>query len=114
MQSWQASDALRSACDKSHNWITSRANKIKTFNSGYNKIRPKVLPKGLSTFKKEHCNGFDDNDEGDGFLKRRSRVHSVDVIDNDLRRQLKEQLKHNELIFDIGTVDLNGLDHCLD
>lgn len=110
-QSWQASEALKSACDKSHNWITSRANKIKTLKSGYNQIRPRILPKGLSTFKKEHCSGFDDNDESDNFLKQRSRIHSVDIVDSDLRKKFNERFINNsECIYSIGTMNLNGLD----
>lgn len=86
----QASDALRNACDKGQSWFTNRASKIKTLKNGYNKIRPKLFPKGLTTFKKEHCDKFDDVDEQDRFLKYRSRFHSVDVIDNKLRAEFNE------------------------
>lgn len=81
-------DALRSACDKGHNWIATRASKIRTLKKGYNKIRPKMLPKGLTEFKKEHCDTFDE-DCNDIFLKCNSWSNSA--IENDL------------------TTDLNGL-----
>lgn len=110
MQSWHATDALKTACDKGHNWFTSRANKFKTVKSGYNKIRPKMLPESLSTFKKEHCDGLDDNDDRASFLKSRSRIHSVDVIDNNLRLKFNEQYCVNsEIIHNIATMDINGL-----
>lgn len=77
MYSWTASDALKSACDKGHNWISTRANNYKSFKSGYNKIRPKLFPKGLSTFKKEHFR--DDNETTDRFLSNRARACSLDA-----------------------------------
>lgn len=77
MYSWTASDALKSACDKGHNWISTRANNYKSFKSGYNKIRPKLFPKGLSTFKKEHCR--DENETVDRFLSNRARACSLDA-----------------------------------
>lgn len=77
MHSWTASDALKSACDKGHNWISTRANNYKSFKSGYNKIRPKLFPKGLSTFKKEHCR--DENESVDRFLSNRARACSLDA-----------------------------------
>lgn len=95
-QSWQ------SACDKGHNWIT----KLKTAKSGYNKIRPRILPKGLSTFKKEHCAGFEDNEEGDNFFRSRERIHSVDIIDCRLREEMDEYLKNKKFS---RSMDLQGL-----
>lgn len=90
-QTWIASDALKVACDKGHNWITARANKFKVLKNGYNKIQPRMLPKGLTTFKREHCEGFDEDNERDNFLKGRNRIHSVDVIDNHFRAQFCNQ-----------------------
>ena len=52
-------ESLKSACNKGHNWINTEveklatfvgADKFKTVTNGYNKIRPKMLAKGLSTF----------------------------------------------------------------
>lgn len=106
MQSWYAGDALKSACDKGHNWITNHTNKIKTVKSGYNKIQPKVLSKGLSTFKQEHCDTGDDNDR---FLKQRSRIHSVDIIDDNLRLNFKQQsADENEFVEDFSSMGLHS------
>jgi hypothetical protein len=89
-QTWHASDALKVACDKGHNWIAGRASKFKTLKDGYSKIRPRMLPKGLKSFKQEHCEGFDEDNERDEFLKGRRRIHSVGVIDHHLRAQFEE------------------------
>lgn len=108
----QASGALKSACDKSHNWLTSRASKMKTLKSGYNKIRPKLFPKGLTTFKKEHCDKFDDVDEPDRFLKYRSRIHSVDVIDKKMREEFSEhydEFKKETNVDELAATSTNGL-----
>ncbi|CAO1373287.1 unnamed protein product [Diamesa tonsa] len=52
-------ESLKSACNKGHNWINTEVEKLATFvgadkfkptSNGYNKIRPKMLAKGLSTF----------------------------------------------------------------
>lgn len=105
-QSWYGSDAFKSACDI----ITSHANKFKPTKSGYNKMRPKILPKGLSTFRSENYNDYDDSDDCDEFLKARPRIHSVGVIDNEMRKKLNEKFnKNDEFIYSIGAVDLNGL-----
>lgn len=80
MYSWTASDALKSACDKGHKWISTRANNYKSFKSGYNKIRPKLFPKGLSTFKQEHCR--DENENVDRFLSNRARICNVECKNN--------------------------------
>lgn len=109
-----AADAIKSACDKGHNWITNRANKlnkVKALKVGYNQIRPKILPKGLSTFKKEHCERFDDNEDHDHFLKYRSRIHSVDIIDNQLREKFIERhnASNDEFIYDFRAMNINGL-----
>lgn len=85
------------------NWIKNRAEKFKIMKSGYTKIRPKIFPKGLTTFKKEHCEGFDDN--RDNFLQPRSRIHSVDVIDDNLRSKFDEQ---HALTNSFSEITLNG------
>lgn len=108
MQSWYTGDALKSACDKGHNWITNRTNKVK---SGYNKIQPKLLSKGLSTFKQEHCDTGDGSDDNDRFLKRRSRIHSVDIIDDELRLNFKQQLadeNDSEFAENVSSMGLHG------
>lgn len=110
-QSWYAGDALKSACDKGHNWITNRTNKVKTVKSGYNKIQPKLLSKGLSTFKQEHCVTGDGSDEDDRFLKQRSRIHSVDIIDDNLRLNFKQQLadeSDSEFVENFSSMGLHG------
>lgn len=88
MQAWHASDALRIACDKGNFWITNRAHKLKTLRKGYSRIKPTMLPKGLSTFKKEHCDGFENNQERARFLRCLPKIYSIDVEDN--RQELSE------------------------
>jgi hypothetical protein len=82
MQSWLAADSLRSVCDKGNNWITNRINKFRAVKSGYKRIRPKMLPKGLSTFKKEHCKKFDDINVNANFLKCRPNAHGVKNVND--------------------------------
>jgi hypothetical protein len=94
VSSWQAADALRSACEFGHNWILYRANKFKTIKSGYNKIRPRLLGRGLSTFNKEF---YEYEDTFDGFKTGRStRIHSIDVLDNKVRERFEQQQKSDE------------------
>lgn len=95
--------ALKKALE--HNWIKNRANKFKTLKSGYRRIRPKMFPKGLSTFKKEQYNGFDETCEEDRFLRPRSRIHSVDIIDDNLRAKFDEQ---HVLTNNFSKINLNG------
>jgi hypothetical protein len=104
-----ATQTLKVACDKGHNWITGRANKLKTLKDGYSKIRPRIFPKGLTTFKKEHCERFDDDNVHDNFLKGRNRIHSVDVIDNSFREQFENQYSNldNEHL-DFRTMKIYG------
>lgn len=82
MQAWLAADTLRSVCDKGNFWLTNRAHKLRTLKKGYSRIRPTMLPKGLSTFKKEHCDGFDNNHERAEFLRCRPKMYSLDFDDN--------------------------------
>ena len=77
MTSFYVPSAIKSACDKSHNWITTRASKFRTLSKGYSKIRPKMLPKGLTEFKKEHCEKFDE-ETNDVFLRCNLRSNSVE------------------------------------
>lgn len=107
VQSWHASEAIKSACDKGHNWITSRATKYMTTKNGYNKIQPMILPKSLPTFKMEHCDGFDDNKERENFLKCRQRIHSVDVIDQRVRNEYTQQFVDN-VGSDFNSMNLHG------
>lgn len=79
---FQASSALKNVCDKGHNWFTTQANKFRTEICGYNQIQPKLLPKGLSMFKQEHCIKFDENEDRDNFLRGCARALSIDVSDN--------------------------------
>lgn len=83
----QASKAFKCACDRGHSWIMNRAEKLKTDKSGYNKIRPIILFKGLSTFKQEHC---EDIEEPQTFLSKRERNLSVDIADCRLRAEKNE------------------------
>jgi len=101
-----STQTLKSARDKGQNWIISemskltiKTNKFKTLKSGYNKIRPRILPKGLSTYKTND----DDDDCGDNFLKvpQRSRIHSIDVIDDSFRAKFDEE-------YGDGAYDFNG------
>lgn len=107
MQAWIVADALRSACVKGHNWISGRASKMKTLKKGYMKIRPKIMPKGLKTFKEEHCTNFE-NDDNDCFAKCRPRFRSVDVIDEKTRDKSHYQ-KGNEIVVNFNAMNLNGL-----
>lgn len=101
MSSLHFADAIRKVCDKGHNWITTRANKIKTVKKGYSKIRPVILPKGLSEFKKEHCDNFD-ADYNDIFLKCDSRKNS---------KENAFSLEYREIFVDnFSAVDFNGFD----
>jgi hypothetical protein len=109
MHSWIASEALKSACDKGHNWITSRANKFKSVKSGYCKIQPRILPKGLTTFRKEHCDGFDDDSAKDTFLKCRDRTQSVDVIDHRMKADFVRQIGDG-VVYDFRQMNMNGLE----
>ena len=65
-------ESLKSACNKGHNWINTEveklatfvgADKFKTMSNGYNKIRPKLLAKGLSTFTNTVVDLDDDSAE---------------------------------------------------
>jgi hypothetical protein len=109
-----AVSVLKDACDRSQNWInlhvekiTNRANKFSTSKCGYSKMRPKIFPKGLSTFKNVNESDFD-QEECDNFLKNpRLRVHSVDVIDSKVREALKHQFNEDTYI-NFEPIDLNG------
>lgn len=88
--------SFKSACDKGQNWITNRmekfnnqANKFSTLKNGYNKIRPRIFPKGLNSLKRED---FEESceDDFDNFL--RPRFHSIDVIDNKVREELSSKI----------------------
>lgn len=94
--------ALRSACHKGHNWIKTRACKIRTLNKGYNKIRPKILPKGLTEFKKEHCITFDE-DCNDIFLK----CHLESCLESNTVENTSNDMKINYNTY--ISSDLNGL-----
>lgn len=106
VSSWQAADALRSACEYGHNWILHRANKFKTIKNGYNKIKPRILGRGLSTFDKEY---YEYEDSFDGFRGRSSRIHSVDILDDKIREKFKEQHQQNQLS-NRGQIYINSLD----
>lgn len=114
MPSKYAVNVLKDACDRSQNWInvhmekiTNRANKFSSVNSGYSKMRPKIFPKGLSTFKNSNENDFD-QEECDNFLKNpRLRIHSVDVIDCKLRESLSQQF-NEETYINFEPKNLNG------
>jgi hypothetical protein len=90
---------MKSVYDRGQNWITNRmgkisncANKLSTMKIGYDKIRPRILSKGIATFKKNDHDG--DYDEIDNFLNARStRFHSIDVVDDKTRAQMREQLR---------------------
>jgi hypothetical protein len=107
-QTWHGSDALKVACDKGHNWITGRANKFKMLKDGYSKIQPRMLPKRLKSFKQEHCEGFDEDDENDGFLKGRKRIHSVGVIDHNLRAQFENHYNDEGEELDFRSMNIHG------
>ncbi|KAL7044963.1 hypothetical protein ACKWTF_002121 [Chironomus riparius] len=110
-----AVNVLKDACDRSQSWInnhmekiSNRTNKFSTLKGGYSKMRPKIFPKGLSTFKNSNENDFD-QEECDNFLKKpRVRVQSVDVIDIKAREVLKQQF-NEETYIKFGTKDLNDL-----
>lgn len=109
-----AVSVLKDACNRSQNWINinmekiaNRANKFSTSKEGYSKMRPKIFPKGLSTFKNVNEKDFD-MEECDNFLKTpRSRVYSVDVIDFKVREALKQQL-NEETYINFEPEGLNG------
>lgn len=98
------SDALRSACDRGHNWITSRANKIRIMRKGYSRIRPKMLPKGLTEFRKEHCEAFNE-DCNEIFLKCTPKSSSVD---NESRVDYSG-INRNNFVDSFTSMDLHGL-----
>lgn len=114
MSSKYAVNVLKDACDRGQNWInihmekiTNRSNKFSTLKGGYSKMRPKIFPKGLSTFKNGNENDFD-QEECDNFLKNpRTRIHSVDVIDYKVREALKQQF-NEETYINFEPRDLNG------
>lgn len=84
----QASSALKNACDKGHNWFTTKKNNFKTVKFGYNQIQPKMLPKGLTMFNQEHCQKFDECEDRELFLRGCARAHSIDVIDDKTRAKI--------------------------
>ncbi|KAG5675450.1 hypothetical protein PVAND_005354 [Polypedilum vanderplanki] len=89
--------SFKSACDRSQNWITKNMEKIsnhtkkfQTFKNGYNKIRPRIFPKGLNSYQEQNIKDSDDDED---FMRNlRPRYHSIDVIDNKVRNAYKEQL----------------------
>ncbi|CAO1303683.1 unnamed protein product [Diamesa serratosioi] len=77
-------ESLKSACNKGHNWINTEveklasfvgADKFKTISNGYNKIRPKMLAKGLSTFTNAVVDLDDDSGE---YFKSNQKAETFD------------------------------------
>lgn len=97
---------FKGACDRSQNWINVHvekmahcANRFSTVKTGYSKIRPRIFPKGLSTFQNQRNLDDFDEDECDNFLRNsRNRIHSVDVIDQKFRDNFKQQMDENSYI----------------
>lgn len=93
-------ESLKSACNKGHNWINTEveklatfvgADKFKTINNGYNKIRPKMLAKGLSTFTTTVVDLDDDPTE---YFKSYQKSESLDF-------KFIEDLEKNDEILQI-------------
>lgn len=102
----QASCAMKILCAKGHNWLTTQSNRFRHKDKcGYNQIQPKLLPKGLSTFKVEHCNISDEEDDRNNFLIRRGRAHSIDVIDSRARINI---MQLNEGAQNISQIQIDG------
>lgn len=77
-------ESLKSACNKGHNWINSEVEKLATFvgadkfksvSNRYNKIRPKMLAKGLSTFTNTVVDLDDDSRE---YFKSNQKSETID------------------------------------
>jgi hypothetical protein len=88
-----ATDALKVAYGKGQNWINNRverisneASKFKIFKNGYNRIRPRIFPKGLATFREQqNLKKVHDDDNFTEFMQCRQRFHSVDATADDIQ-----------------------------